>query len=47
MKATVMAWKDYGKIGLPETLGISPWVIIPIFTAIVIGLFVWFEKKEL
>ena len=47
MKATIMAWKDFGKIGLPETLGISPWVIIPAFTAIVIGLFVWFEKKEL
>ena len=28
---TVLAWKDFGKIGLPQSLGVSPWVIIPIF----------------
>lgn len=47
MKATVMSWKDFGKIGLPETLGVSPWLIIPAFAAIVIALFAWFEKKKL
>lgn len=44
-KTTVLAWKDYGKIGLPETLGISPWIIIPVFWAVTILLFYWFEKK--
>jgi len=46
-KTTVLAWKDYGKIGLPETLGISPWVIIPVFWTVTILVFYWFEKKGL
>jgi len=46
-KSTVLVWKDFGKIGLPETLGISPWVIIPFFWAGTISLFFWFEKKGL
>lgn len=44
-KSTVLAWSDFGKIGLPETLSISPWAIIPIFWAGTIALFFWFEKK--
>lgn len=46
-KTTVLAWKDFGKLGLPETLGVSPWLLIPIFWAGTIWLFVWFEKKGL
>lgn len=46
-KTTVLAWKDFGKIGLPETLGISQWVLIPLLWAGTISLFVWFEKKGL
>lgn len=46
-KTTVLAWKDFGKIGLPETLGVSPWLIIPIFWAVVLVLFGLFEKKKL
>jgi uncharacterized protein len=46
-KSTVLAWKDFGKIGLPEALGVSPWVIIPFFWAGTISLFFWFEKKGL
>jgi hypothetical protein len=46
-KSTVLAWKDFGKIGLPETLGFSPWAIIVLFCVVVIGLFSWFEKKKL
>ncbi|MDX9862916.1 MAG: YeeE/YedE thiosulfate transporter family protein [Rhodospirillales bacterium] len=45
--ATVLAWKDLGKIGLPDTLGVSPWIIIPALWAGTIALFVWFEKKGL
>lgn len=43
--STVLAWKDFGKIGLPETIRISPWVIVPMFWAGILGLFFWFEKK--
>jgi len=45
IKSTVLAWKDFGKIGLPEVLGVSPWVITPFFWAGTISLFFWFEKK--
>lgn len=44
---TVSAWKDFGKIGLPETLGVPVWVVIAVFWAAGIGLFAWFEKKKL
>lgn len=46
-KSTVLAWKDYGKIGLPEAIGLSRWVIVPLFWAGVIALFCWFEKKKI
>lgn len=47
LKSTVLAWKDFGEIGLPEAMGISPWVIVPIFWVGIIALFFWFEKKKL
>lgn len=47
LKTTVLAWKDFGKIGLPEALGVSPWVIIPLFWAGTLALFAWFEKRKL
>lgn len=46
-KSTILAWKDFGKIGLPEALNISQWIIIPIFWAGALALFFWFEKKKL
>jgi len=45
LKSTALGWKDFGKIGLPDALGLSPWVIVPAFWAAVLGLFVWFEKR--
>lgn len=46
-QATVLAWADYGKIGLPEALGVSPWIIITLFIIAVLALFRWFERKGL
>jgi uncharacterized membrane protein YedE/YeeE len=46
-KATVLAWKDFGKIGLPETIGVSQWVIVAALWVGVIALFFLFEKKKL
>jgi uncharacterized protein len=46
-KSTVLAWKDFGKIGLPEALGISPWIIVSLSWGGAIALFYWFEKKSL
>ena len=47
LKSTVLGLKDFGKIGLPESLGVSPWVVIPLFWIGVVSLFFWFEKKGL
>ncbi|WP_373499073.1 YeeE/YedE thiosulfate transporter family protein [Desulfococcus sp.] len=46
-KSTVIAWKDFGKIGLPEALGISQWIIVSLFWAGILAMFFWFEKKRL
>ena len=46
-KSTVLSWADYGKIGMPEALGVSPWVVIVVFICVVLGLFRWFESKGL
>ncbi|MFM8151754.1 MAG: YeeE/YedE thiosulfate transporter family protein [Polynucleobacter victoriensis] len=44
-KSTVLSWADFGKIGLPEALGINHWVIAVIFAIITLLMFRWFEKK--
>lgn len=44
-QATVLSWKDFGKIGLPETLGISTWLVVAVFWVLSLLLFLWFEKK--
>ena len=46
-KLNLKGWKDFGKIGLPESLSVSAWVIIPIFWVRIIFLSVCFEKKGL
>jgi len=46
-KSTVLAWKNFGKIGLPDVTGLSPWILIALFWAGTISLFFWFEKKGL
>lgn len=47
LKKTVLTWGAYGKITLPQVLGVSPWPVIAAFTIIGIGFFVWSEKKGL
>ncbi len=47
MKQTVLTWGNYGKITLPQVIGINHWVIIPLFVIGFIALFSWFEKKGL
>lgn len=46
-KSTVLAWKDFGKIGLPEALAISPWIVVSLSWVGILALFYWFEKKRL
>ena len=47
LKSNLLAWGSYGKITLPQALGLSPWLIIIVFIAIGLGMFAWFEKKGL
>jgi uncharacterized membrane protein YedE/YeeE len=47
MKRTVLTWGDLGKLTLPDVLGVSPWVIVPVFAVVALALFTWFEKKGL
>lgn len=44
-KATVLSWADFGKISLPQVLGVSPWVVAIGFTIITLAMFRFFEKK--
>lgn len=47
LQTTLLAWKDFGKIGWPQTLGISTWLLIPLFGVAVLLLCSWFERKGL
>ena len=47
MKRTVLTWGDLGKITLPGILGINHWIVVFVFILVGIGLFYWFEKKNL
>lgn len=47
LKETVLTWGDFGKVTLPQALGISPWLVIPVMIVGGLALFRFFEKKEL
>ncbi len=47
LKSTVLSWGSYGKITLPDILGLNHWTVIIILTVIYIGLFYLFEKNKL
>ena len=47
LSRTVLTWLDFGKISLPQLLGISPWIIIVVFVSVGAAMFTAFEKKGL
>lgn len=47
LKSTIFTWGAYGKLTLPQSLGISPWPIIALFATVGISFFIWAEKKGL
>lgn len=47
LKATVMTWGDFGKITLPQIIGINHWLIIAFLLGGSGALFLWFERKGL
>lgn len=47
MKKTILTWGDFGKITIPQILGVNHWIIIAIMVIGGLLLFRWFEKKGL
>jgi hypothetical protein len=47
LAGSVLTWGDFGKMTLAQALHVNHWVLIPILVVAFIGLFWWFEKKEL
>jgi uncharacterized protein len=44
---TIYTWGDFGRITLPQVLGVSHWILILLFIAGALLLFRWLEKKGL
>lgn len=47
LKASVLTWGDFGKITIPQALGINHWPVIVVLVILGVLLFFWFEKKGL
>lgn len=47
VNATILTWGNYGKITIPSALGVNPWPVIAVLTALFLGIFWLFEKKGL
>ena len=47
LKSNLLKYGDFGKITLPGILGINHWVVILIFSVLVILFFRYIEKREL
>lgn len=47
LKTSVLKLGDYGKVTLPQILGVNHWMVIIVFVLGGILMFRWFEKKGL
>jgi len=47
LKVTVLTWGNFGKITIPNLLGINHWIVITVMIVLGVILFRWFEKKNL
>lgn len=47
MKITVLTWGDFGKITIPQLLGVNHWPVIAVVVVAGVLLLRWFEKKGL
>ncbi|MBI5523639.1 MAG: YeeE/YedE family protein [Desulfarculus sp.] len=47
LQKTVLTWGNYGKITLPQLLGVNHWVVIAVFVVGGVGFLRWLEKKGL
>ncbi len=47
LEKTIYTWGNLGRITLPQVLGVSHWIVIPVFVIGALLLFRWLEKKGL
>ncbi|MCD4674616.1 MAG: YeeE/YedE family protein, partial [Desulfobacula sp.] len=47
MKKYIISIGSYGKISLPQVLGVNHWIVIVVFTILILVMFIVFEKKRL
>ncbi len=47
MKRTVLTWGNFGKITIPDALGVNHWIIVVIMVVLGLLMFRFFEKKGL
>ena len=47
LKKSILTWGDFGKITLPQILGIHHWIVIIIIVICGLGLFRFIEQKDL
>jgi uncharacterized protein len=47
LKSTILKWGVYGKITIPEALGVNHWIVIAVIVALGLLMFRWFERKGL
>lgn len=47
LKTTILTWGDYGKITVPQVLGINHWGVIVPVVIIILFFFRWLERKGL
>lgn len=46
LKTTVLTWGNYGKITIPQVLGVNHWLVIVPVVVLVLAFFVWLERYE-
>jgi uncharacterized membrane protein YedE/YeeE len=47
MKTHIVSIGNFGKIGVPQIIGINHWIVVIVLTALTLALFRFFEKKNL
>ena len=47
LKKSILTWGDFGKITLPQILGVHHWIVIIIIVICGLGLFRFIEQKDL
>lgn len=47
MKTSVLTWGDYGKVTLPQLLGVNHWLVVVAMVVLALVMFRWFEKRGL